>query len=109
LVPIVQKHCANVQRSVAANVLCFQYKTKHLINVCMKNITNRVDEKKKQSSYKRMTTATRLTFLHFLPRCYGWSLPRSVQKCRKQNNKPNLNQNNVWEIRIKFKQAFIMT
>jgi hypothetical protein len=56
-----------------------------------------------------MTTGTRLTFLHFLPRCYGWSLPRSVQKRRKQNNKPNLNKNNVWEIRIKFKQPFIMT
>jgi len=45
LVPNFQKHCVNVQRFVAANVLCFQYKTKQLINVCRKNKTNRVDEK----------------------------------------------------------------
>jgi len=48
LIPNVQKQCANVQRFVAANVLCFQYKTKQLINVCRKNITNRFDEKKKK-------------------------------------------------------------
>jgi hypothetical protein len=37
---------------VAANVLCLQYKTKQLINVCRKNTNNRIDEKKKKSSYK---------------------------------------------------------